>query len=176
MIEAETRRISWLRPKNGRYVLVTMTRQTTVKETVALQSWLRPALTHVGANQDYAKFREQLDTVDALLRRSHLESMALDFAAELFALTTFRPLLLPFRRGHAHRGQGVVPEGEVQVLLGASHPGLLRDLGDGHPGRGPGARDGLTDRQRCLGHAGTPILERRRAARTPQRAPSEWPS
>lgn len=84
MIEAETRRISWLRPKNGRYVLVTMTKETTARETVALQSWLRPALTHVGANKDYAKFRAQLDAVDTLLRQSHLESMALDFAAEGF--------------------------------------------------------------------------------------------
>jgi len=70
MIKAETKQISWLRPKNDRYVLVTMTRQTTVRETVALQSWLRPALTHVGANKDYAKFREQLDAVDSLLRGS----------------------------------------------------------------------------------------------------------
>jgi hypothetical protein len=84
MIEAETRRISWLRPKNGRYVLVTMTRQATAKETVALQSWLRPALTHVGANKDYAQFRAQLDAVNSLLSRSHLEAMALDFAAEGF--------------------------------------------------------------------------------------------
>lgn len=59
-----------------------MTKEATARETVALQSWLRPALTHVGANKDYAKFREQLDAVDGLLRRSHLESMALDFAVE----------------------------------------------------------------------------------------------
>lgn len=90
MIEAETRRISWLRPKNGRYVLVTMTKAAIAKETVALQSWLRPALTPVGANQDYAKFREQLDAVDGLLRRSHLEAMALDFAAEGFEQASTR--------------------------------------------------------------------------------------
>ncbi len=49
-------------------------------ETIGIQSWLRPALTHVGANKDYALFREQLEGVDALLRGSHLESMAMDFA------------------------------------------------------------------------------------------------
>ena len=66
MIEAETKRISWLRPKNGRYNLVTMTKEATAKETVALQSWLRPALTQVGANKDFAKFRDELGAVDAL--------------------------------------------------------------------------------------------------------------
>jgi hypothetical protein len=79
---AETGRISWLRPKNGRHDLVTMTKKATVGPTVAIQSWLRPALTHVEANKDYALFREQVETVDALLRHSHLESMALDFALE----------------------------------------------------------------------------------------------
>lgn len=42
-----------------------MTNQATVGQTIALQSWLRPALTHVGANKDYAMFREQIETVDA---------------------------------------------------------------------------------------------------------------
>jgi len=77
---AETRRISWLRPKNARYNLVTMTNKRAVRETIAIQSWLRPALTYVGANKDYALFREQLEGVDVLLRASHLEAMALDFA------------------------------------------------------------------------------------------------
>jgi len=80
--EAETGKISWLRPKNGRYDLVTMTKQASVGEGIALQSWLRPALTHVGANKDYTLFREQLEAVETLLRRSHLEAMALDFAVE----------------------------------------------------------------------------------------------
>ena len=79
---AETRRISWLRPKNARYVLGTTTRQRSAGETVALQSRLRPALTHVAANKDYALFRQQLETLDTLLRDSHLESMALVFAVE----------------------------------------------------------------------------------------------
>ena len=61
-----------------------MTKQATVGQTVAIQSWLRPALTHVGANKDYALFREQLEAVDVLLRGAHLESMALDFALEGF--------------------------------------------------------------------------------------------
>lgn len=93
MIMAETGRISWLRPKNGLHDLVTMTKQKTVEQTVAIQSWLRPALTHVGANKDYRSFRDQLTAVDGLLRQSHLESMALDFAAEGFAQASARQQL-----------------------------------------------------------------------------------
>ncbi|MCC5024703.1 MAG: hypothetical protein J6386_18755 [Candidatus Synoicihabitans palmerolidicus] len=51
-----------------------------VGDEIALQSWLRPALTTVGPNKDYGQFREQLDAVDRVLRASHLESMAMDFA------------------------------------------------------------------------------------------------
>lgn len=87
---AETGRISWLRPKNGVHNLVTMTKKGAVRGTVAIQSWLRPALTPVGANKDYALFRAQIETVDALLRHSHLESMALDFAAEGFEQASVR--------------------------------------------------------------------------------------
>src|SRR5688572_983304 len=90
MIVAETRRISWLRPRNGRHNLVTMTKQATVGPTIALQSWLRPALTQVRANKDYTRFREQLEAVDRLLRQSHLESLALDFAAEGFESANVR--------------------------------------------------------------------------------------
>jgi hypothetical protein len=36
-----------------------------------------------------------------------LAGHALDFPPELFTLPAFRPLLLLFRRGHAHRGQRV---------------------------------------------------------------------
>lgn len=60
-----------------------MTKTTeAVVPQIALQSWLRPALTPVGPNKDYAAFRAQLDWVDNLLKHSHLESMALDFARE----------------------------------------------------------------------------------------------
>lgn len=51
-----------------------------VAPKIALQTWLRPALTPVGPNKDYAAFRDQLAGVDQLLVNSHLESMALDFA------------------------------------------------------------------------------------------------
>jgi hypothetical protein len=51
-----------------------------VAPEIALQTWLRPDLTPVGPNKDYAAFRGQLEAVDNLLRNSHLESMALDFA------------------------------------------------------------------------------------------------
>lgn len=56
--------------------------QRTVAPEIALQSWLRPALTPVGRNKDYAAFRDQLEAVGSLLRASHLESMALDFARQ----------------------------------------------------------------------------------------------
>lgn len=59
-----------------------MTKKGAVRETVAIQSWLRPALTAVGANQDYVLFRDQLKAVEGLVVDSHLEAMALDFAVE----------------------------------------------------------------------------------------------
>ena len=49
---------------------------------VALQSWLRPALTAVGANCDYHHFREDLERIDANLHSSGAESLAIDFAIE----------------------------------------------------------------------------------------------
>ena len=54
----------------------------TANSAIALQRWLRPALTPVGANKDYAEFRQQLEGLDGLLRGRHLESMAMDFARE----------------------------------------------------------------------------------------------
>jgi len=49
---------------------------------VALQSWLRPALTPVGANCDYHRFREELENIDVNVRASGAESLAVDFALE----------------------------------------------------------------------------------------------
>ena len=65
-------------------------KQRPIGETIAIQSWLRPALTPVGANQDYAVFREQVEAVDRLLQGSHLEAMALDFAREGFETASVR--------------------------------------------------------------------------------------
>jgi hypothetical protein len=70
-----------------------MTKKSAVDKTLAIQSWLRPALTPVGANKDYALFKAQLDAVDLLLGRSHLEAMALDFAAEGFEQASTREQL-----------------------------------------------------------------------------------
>jgi hypothetical protein len=67
-----------------------MTKERQIGKTIAIQSWLRPALTHVGANKDFALFREQLDGVDGLLRGSHLESMAMDFAMVGFESASVR--------------------------------------------------------------------------------------
>ena len=44
---------------------------------IVLQSWLRPALTEVGANKDYEKFRDHLEAVDGLLGTAHLEALAM---------------------------------------------------------------------------------------------------
>jgi hypothetical protein len=49
---------------------------------VALQSWLRPALTPVGANCDYHRFRKELESIDVNVRASGAESLAVDFALE----------------------------------------------------------------------------------------------
>jgi len=59
-----------------------MTKKGAVGEVIVLQSWLRPALTEVGANKDYEKFRDQLEAVDGLLGTAHLEALAMDLAVE----------------------------------------------------------------------------------------------
>ncbi|MCC5023528.1 MAG: hypothetical protein J6386_12430 [Candidatus Synoicihabitans palmerolidicus] len=53
-----------------------------VAPEVALQTWLRPDLTPVGPNKDYAAFGDQLAGLDQLLANSHLEAVAVDFARE----------------------------------------------------------------------------------------------
>jgi hypothetical protein len=67
-----------------------MKKERPTGESIAIQSWLRPALTPVGANKDYALFREQLEGVETLLKGSHLESMAMDFAVEGYAQASMR--------------------------------------------------------------------------------------
>ena len=67
-------------------------KQRRVGAQIALQSWLRPALTPVGANQDYARFRAELGAVDALLGDAHVEAMAMDFAVEGFETASGRRL------------------------------------------------------------------------------------
>ncbi|MCC5025814.1 MAG: hypothetical protein J6386_24870 [Candidatus Synoicihabitans palmerolidicus] len=72
----------------------------------ALQTWLRPDLTPVGPNKDYAAFRDQLTGFDQLLANSHLEEMAVDFARENWRgdNVTGLPRHLQFAR-KARRGQ-----------------------------------------------------------------------
>lgn len=88
-------------------------RRKNVGSEVALQSWLRPALTAVGANRDYALFRGQLDAVDGLLRDAHLEAMALDFAVEGFESASARQLA--GRKGFALKALRVET---LRMLLG----------------------------------------------------------
>jgi len=71
-----------------------------VRPKIALQSWLRPALTPVGPNKDYGQFRDQLEAVDRLLRPSHLESMAMDFAQEGFESASAGQLRRRLEFGH----------------------------------------------------------------------------
>jgi IS5 family transposase len=59
-----------------------MNKQRRVGETIAIQSWLRPALTPVMANKDFVAFRDQLEQVKGLLKSSLLEDMAMDCAVE----------------------------------------------------------------------------------------------
>lgn len=58
-----------------------MNKQRRVGETIAIQSWLRPALTPVISNKDFATFREQLDKVGRLMEGGLLEELAMDFGA-----------------------------------------------------------------------------------------------
>ncbi|MCC5023496.1 MAG: hypothetical protein J6386_12245 [Candidatus Synoicihabitans palmerolidicus] len=53
-----------------------------VAPDVALKTWLRPDLTPVGPNKDYAALRDQLAGLYQLLANSHLEARAVDFARE----------------------------------------------------------------------------------------------
>lgn len=50
--------------------------------TIALQSWLRPALTPVGANCDYERFRADLEPIEKSIRDSQVEKLAVEFALE----------------------------------------------------------------------------------------------
>jgi len=59
-----------------------MTKKGAVGEVIAIQSWLRPALSAVGANKDYEQFRDQLEAVNRLLGSAHLEALAMDLAVE----------------------------------------------------------------------------------------------
>lgn len=49
---------------------------------IALQSWLRPALTPVRANCDYESHRKDLERIESNIRASCVESMAVEFALE----------------------------------------------------------------------------------------------
>lgn len=71
----------------------------TVVPEIALQTWLRPELTPVGPNKDYAVFRSQLDAVDRLLTNSHLESMAMDFARQSWSGSNVEQLSRHLRFG-----------------------------------------------------------------------------
>ncbi|MCC5023716.1 MAG: hypothetical protein J6386_13475 [Candidatus Synoicihabitans palmerolidicus] len=53
-----------------------------VAPEVALKTWLRPDLTPIGPNKNYAAFRDPLAGLDQLLANSHLEAMAVDFVRE----------------------------------------------------------------------------------------------
>lgn len=51
---------------------------------VAIQSWLRPALTPVSANIDYARFKATLDDISEVLSDGRLEAQAIDLVLEDF--------------------------------------------------------------------------------------------
>jgi len=53
-----------------------------MSDTIAIQTLLSPALTPVLSNRDYDRFAEDLRSIDEMLRKSALESMAVEFALE----------------------------------------------------------------------------------------------
>lgn len=53
-----------------------------MRETIEIQTWLSPALTPVLSNRDYERFAGDLRSIDAMLRQSALEPMAVEFALE----------------------------------------------------------------------------------------------
>jgi hypothetical protein len=69
-------------------------KQTPVSlETIAIQDWLRPALTPVLQNRDYDRLAADLSWLDATLRRTGMEELAVEFALEGVAEQT-RPSAL----------------------------------------------------------------------------------
>lgn len=78
----QSRVLSWLWPKNGRYKYGVKQKTTSVHPEVAIQSLLRPALTPVFANKDYEEFRRTIENVDRLLIDSNLEKRAIDFGLQ----------------------------------------------------------------------------------------------
>lgn len=74
-----------LRPKKGLYNFGVKKKTVPFEEHVAIQSLLRPALTPVSANIDYRRFKATLDDISETVRRSSLESLAMELALEDFA-------------------------------------------------------------------------------------------
>ncbi len=52
------------------------------EKTVAIQGWLRTPLAPVLGNRDYSRFATELAQIDALIRGSAIESLALEYALE----------------------------------------------------------------------------------------------
>lgn len=71
-----------LRPKKGLYNFGVKKKTVPFEEQVAIQSLLRPALTPVGANIDYRRFKDTLDDISNALTGSSLESQAMELALE----------------------------------------------------------------------------------------------
>jgi len=61
-----------------------MKNPTTFREQIAVQSWLRPALTPVPANVDYTRFKGILEDIEQILRTSGLERQAVEMVLEDF--------------------------------------------------------------------------------------------
>jgi len=61
---------------------VTKQNNAVSSETLAIQSWLRPALTPVLQNRDYERLVADLSWLDATLRRTGMEELAVEFALE----------------------------------------------------------------------------------------------
>lgn len=121
---AENRRFCWSRPKQGLYNLCVTKNNDPSEQNIAIQSWLRPALTPVVRNVDYKRFTETLDTVSALLRESCLEAQAVDIA-----LDNFGPADAPARAARAQFAIGSLRVAVLRHLLGMpSYRELAREI------------------------------------------------
>ena len=92
---------------------------------IAIQSFLRPALTAVPHCQDYAIFRDTLERIEGLLIDSSLERQAIEMALEDFAQTSVKQ--------QHNRAQIAIRALRMEVLRfllgGISFRGLARALG-----------------------------------------------
>ena len=104
---------------------------------IAIQSFLRPALTAVPHCQDYAVFRDTLERIDRLLMDSSLERQAIEMALEDFAQASVKQ--------QHNRAQMAIRALRMEVLRF-----LLGGISFRHLARSLGSSDLLADFVECV--------------------------